>query len=117
MGSATPPDTPRLSRTAHLSAVTGPSAGEDPARSAGAAIRTHRLSKRYGEILLAFVWELFGSLLNVPAWTLDLSPFHQVGLVPAQSFKATAAIVMLAIAGLAALAALRMFERRDLTGS
>jgi ABC-2 type transport system permease protein len=64
----------------------------------------------YGLVLLAFVWELFGSLLSVPAWTLDLSPFHHVGLVPAQSFKVTAAVVMVAVAGLAALAAVRVFE-------
>jgi energy-coupling factor transporter ATP-binding protein EcfA2 len=71
----------------------------------------------YGLVLLAFVWELFGSLLGVPGWTLGLSPFHQVGLVPAESFKATAAIAMLAIAAIAGLAALWAFERRDLTGA
>jgi ABC-2 type transport system permease protein len=70
----------------------------------------------YGLVLLAFVWELFGSLLSLPAWTLDISPFHQVGLVPAEPFKATAAIAMLGIAALAAFAAVRIFEQRDLTG-
>jgi ABC-2 type transport system permease protein len=71
----------------------------------------------YGLVLLAFVWELFGSLLNVPIWLLDLSPFHQIGLVPAESFKAVPAIVMLAIAAVAATAASWLFERRDLTGA
>src|SRR5215208_1310799 len=41
----------------------------------------------YGLVLVAFVWELFGSLLDVPALTLDLSPFHHIGLVPAQPFE------------------------------
>lgn len=71
----------------------------------------------YGLLLIAFVWQLFGSLLDVPTWTLDLSPFHQIGLVPAQGFKAAAALVMLAIAAVAAIAALRVFEARDLTGA
>ena len=71
----------------------------------------------YGVVAVAFVWERFGAMLGAPAWTLDLSPFHQVGLVPAQPFKATAAAIMLALAAAAAVAATRLFERRDLTGT
>ncbi len=71
----------------------------------------------YGLVLVAFLWELFGSLLDVPAWTLDLSPFHQIGLVPAESFETTAAVVMIAIAAVLTLAAIVSFERRDLTGA
>jgi polyether ionophore transport system permease protein len=71
----------------------------------------------YGLVLLAFVWQLFGSLLDLPSWTVNLSPFHQVALIPSQDFKAVAAIVMLAIAVLASLAAIWRFERRDLTGT
>jgi putative exporter of polyketide antibiotics len=37
----------------------------------------------YGLVGLAFVWELFGALLEVPDWLLALSSFHDVGLVPA----------------------------------
>jgi ABC-2 type transport system permease protein len=71
----------------------------------------------YGLVLLAFVWQLFGSLVDLPAWSLDLSPFHHVGLVPAEDFKATAAIVMLAAAVVFYVAALRIFARRDLVGA
>lgn len=71
----------------------------------------------YGLVSIAFVWQLFGSLLGAPAWTVDLSPFHQVGLVPAEPLKAVAAVIMLAIATVASLAAMRIFERRDLTGT
>ena len=71
----------------------------------------------YGLVLLAFVWELFGSLLDLPGWAVDLSPFHQVAAVPAESFKTGAAVVMLAVGALAMLAAVRLFERRDLVGS
>jgi ABC-2 type transport system permease protein len=71
----------------------------------------------YGLVSVTFLWELFGALLGAPAWTLDLSPFHHVGLVPAQPFKATAALAMVAIAAAASFLALRIFDRRDLRGA
>ena len=70
----------------------------------------------YGLVTVAFLWQLSGSLLGAPKWLVDLTPFAHVGLVPAQQFRATAAVVMLALAGLAWLAALWAFRRRDLTG-
>lgn len=70
----------------------------------------------YGLVSLAFVWQLFGAALGVPKWLLGVSPFHHVGLVPAQHFEALAAVVMLALAAVALLAAFALFERRDLTG-
>lgn len=79
-----------------------------PRASAGAA---------YGLVAVAFVWELVGALVDAPAWALGLSPFHHIGLVPAQPFRATAAVAMLAIAGAAALAATWAFHRRDLRGA
>jgi ABC-2 type transport system permease protein len=48
---------------------------------------------------------------------LGLSPFHHVALVPAEAFDGVAAAVMVAIAALAAAAAVRRFERRDLVGT
>jgi ABC-2 type transport system permease protein len=71
----------------------------------------------YGVVGAAFVWELFGAVLGAPAWLLGLSPFHHLGLVPAQPFEATAAAAMLGLAAVAALAAVRLFERRDLIGA
>jgi putative exporter of polyketide antibiotics len=55
--------------------------------------------------------------LEVPDWLLALSPFHDVGLVPAEPFEATAAVVMLAAALAAAVAAIWVFERRDLAAA
>lgn len=67
----------------------------------------------YGLVSVAFVWELVGALLGVPAWCLALSPFHNVALVPAQPLKGTAALAMLAIAAVCAAVAIGAFERRD----
>ena len=71
----------------------------------------------YGLVGVAFAWELFGALLEVPGWLLALSPFHDVGLVPGEPFDATGAAVMVAIAALATLAAVAVFRRRDLTAT
>jgi ABC-2 type transport system permease protein len=68
----------------------------------------------YGLVSLAFVWELFGALLGAPGWTLGLSPFHHIGLVPSQPFRAVAAVLMLAIGGAAAVLGATAFRRRDL---
>lgn len=70
----------------------------------------------YGLVMLAFVWQLFGGLLEAPQWMLDLTPFQHVGLVPAQPFRAEAAAVMLLIALVAMVAAGAIFRRRDLIG-
>jgi ABC-2 type transport system permease protein len=70
----------------------------------------------YGLVAIAFVWQLLGDLLGAPRWLLDLSPFQHVGLVPAQAFKLTEAVVMLALAALTAAAAVWAFRRRDLEG-
>ncbi|HEY7031222.1 MAG TPA: hypothetical protein VH482_07850 [Thermomicrobiales bacterium] len=71
----------------------------------------------YALIGLTFVWELVGALLGVPSWLLGLSPFHQIGLVPAAPFRAGPAVVMVAIGVAAALGALAWFRSRDLSGA
>jgi polyether ionophore transport system permease protein len=71
----------------------------------------------YGVVGLAFVWELFGSLLEVPGWLLAVSPFHDVGLIPGEPFKADAAAIMVALVALLSGAALWAFRRRDLIGA
>lgn len=71
----------------------------------------------YGLVSVAFCWYLFGSLLGVPAWTLDLSPFNHLALVPAQPLDVTAALAMSAIGLAAAAASLPAFARRDVIGA
>ncbi len=70
----------------------------------------------YGLVTIAFLWELFGSLLSVPKWLVEATPFAHVGLVPAQPFRFDAALLMLAVAVCSALAATWVFQRRDLIG-
>jgi ABC-2 type transport system permease protein len=71
----------------------------------------------YGLVTLAFLWQLVGSLLGVPKWLVDLTPFEHVGLVPTQPFRVGSAVVMVAIGIVAAIAAIGVFERRDLMGA
>jgi len=70
----------------------------------------------YGLVTVAFLWQLVGTLLGVPKWLVELTPFEHVGLVPAQPFRGGAAAIMVGIGLLAAVAALGVFRRRDLVG-
>jgi ABC-2 type transport system permease protein len=71
----------------------------------------------YGLVSAAFLWYLVGSVLGVPRWLIDVTPFRHIGLVPAQSFRVEAAAVMVAIGVAGAVAALGLFRRRDLLGA
>jgi ABC-2 type transport system permease protein len=70
----------------------------------------------YGLVTVAFLWNLVGAVLGAPKWLVELTPFAQVGLVPAQPFRAGAAGLMLALAAATSLAAIWAFARRDLVG-
>ncbi|HEY8766630.1 MAG TPA: hypothetical protein VIP09_05125 [Dehalococcoidia bacterium] len=71
----------------------------------------------YALVSGAFIWELIGSLLGVPSWALGISPFHQIGFVPAAPFRALPAAAMPAIGATAALAGIARFRTRDLVGA
>ena len=71
----------------------------------------------YAVVVGSFVWQLLAALLGAPRWLLDLTPFQHIAFVPAQPFRTTAAVVMLAIAVAAASVALLAFRRRDLTSA
>jgi ABC-2 type transport system permease protein len=68
----------------------------------------------YGVATVAFLWQLFGSLLGAPKWLVDVTPFQHVGLVPAAAFRPVSAAVMVAIGIVLAALAVLAFERRDL---
>ena len=71
----------------------------------------------YGLVAIAFLWQLVGSLLGVPGWVVELTPFAHVGLVPSEPFRAGAAVVLVSIGAVAALAALGLFRRRDVVAA
>ena len=93
--------------------VSAPSAAT-PSRPLSSLVPRAGTAIAYGLVGVAFLWETIGGVANAPGWTLDLSPFHHVGLVPAEPFQATGAVVMVAIGTVAALAATWVFDRRDL---
>lgn len=70
----------------------------------------------YGVATVTFLWQLTGSVLGAPQWLVELTPFAHVGLVPAQPFRMVAALIMLGIALSTSLAAVWVFQRRDLVG-
>jgi len=69
----------------------------------------------YGLVTLAFLWQLFGSLLGVPRWLVRLTPFAHLGLTPAQPFQTVPVVIMTLIGLCAAALAAVAFLRRDLT--
>jgi ABC-2 type transport system permease protein len=71
----------------------------------------------YGLVVVAFLWQLFGSLFGAPSWLVKLTPFAHVAAVPAQPVQGGAAVIMLAIGALTAGVALVAFGRRDVTGA
>jgi ABC-2 type transport system permease protein len=82
-----------------------------------AAVPRASVGVAYGLVTVAFVWQLVGSLVGAPDWLVDVTPFAHVGLVPTQSFRLSAAAVMVAIGVASAAAAATLFRRRDLLGS
>jgi ABC-2 type transport system permease protein len=68
----------------------------------------------YGLVMVPVVWQLVGSLLDAPAWLVDLTPFAHVALVPTQHVALGAAAVMLAIGAACGLLAVAALRRRDL---
>ena len=62
-----------------------------------------------------FVIGMFGGILKLPSWVVDLSPFQHVPAIPAEDFSAQPLIILIAIAiGLVGIGLLS-FRRRDVS--
>lgn len=70
-------------------------------------------SLAWSGLLLAVVVLLFGPLFDMPEWLQDVSPFHHLALVPAETFRWTPFVVLAAIAAGLSLAGQAAFRRRD----
>ena len=62
----------------------------------------------------AFVAAMFGSLLDLPQWLLNLSPFQHVPALPATSMSWLPVVVLTAIAAALIAAGLAALDRRDM---
>jgi ABC-2 type transport system permease protein len=62
----------------------------------------------------ALVVAMFGALLDLPAWVLDLSPFQHVPQLPADDLVVLPLAVLLAVATAATAIGIVGFSRRDL---
>ena len=70
----------------------------------------------WGVLAVCFVIGLFGELLDLPGWVVDLSPFQHVPAMPVAGFALLPlAVLTLVAAGLVGVGAAG-YERRD-TGS
>lgn len=65
----------------------------------------------YSLVGVAFMWYLLGSLVRVPSWLVQATPFAHIALVPAAPFRLGAAAVMAAIAVAVTVAAVELFAR------
>ncbi len=81
-----------------------------------ALVPRHTGAIAFGMVGGAYLWEQTGAIVKAPEWVLAVSPFHWLALVPSEVFDWTASLAMLAAGGLAALAALAAFRRRDVVG-
>jgi polyether ionophore transport system permease protein len=70
----------------------------------------------WGALALFLVAGMLGSVLNLPGWVLDLSPFEQVPHVPAADFHIVPLAVITALAAGLTAVGLVGFRERDLTG-
>ncbi len=68
----------------------------------------------YALASVAFLWYVVGSLLHVPRWLVDATPYVHVGYVPAEAFRPVPAFVMLGAGLLTGVAATLCLARRDL---
>jgi ABC-2 type transport system permease protein len=68
----------------------------------------------YTLVSVSFLWQLVGSLLDVPHWLLEVTPFAHVALVPTQAFDTVSAVAMVVLGVAASALAVEWFRRRDL---
>lgn len=66
-------------------------------------------------VVYALVVGMLGGLLGLPDWTLELSPFGVVPLLPVERFEIVPVLGLLALAAVLLAAGFAGFRRRDLT--
>jgi ABC-2 type transport system permease protein len=85
----------------------------------GLAVALYGLSARWAPTVWAlFAWALLAgvlaSVLDLPEWAVDLSPFQHVPALPATAMSWTPVVVLLAVAGALTIVGLLALDRRDI---
>lgn len=68
----------------------------------------------WGALVVCLILGQLGQILQFPQWTLNLSPFTHVPMVPGQDFRATPFIWLLAVSVALIASGLIVFRRRDI---
>jgi ABC-2 type transport system permease protein len=71
----------------------------------------------WGALAVCFVVAMFGPLLDLPGWVLDVSPFQHIPALPAASMRWLPVVVVAAVAAGLLGAGAAAFRRRDLAGA
>jgi ABC-2 type transport system permease protein len=109
-----------LDDAGHIGMLTGAAAGFVPALwvVAGIAFAAFGLWPRavgiaWGALALFIVIGLFGELLDLPGWAMDLSPFQHVPQMPVAGFSFGVTLALLAVAAGLIAVGFAAFRRRD----
>jgi ABC-2 type transport system permease protein len=70
-----------------------------------------------GVVVVAYLLNLLGPALHLPGWVQALSPFHHLGFAPVQPVHVPAMLALLGVGVALTLAALTVFDRRDVAGA
>jgi ABC-2 type transport system permease protein len=68
----------------------------------------------WGVVAAVVVVDLFGTLLDLPQWALNVSPFQHVPAVPAESFRVAPIVTLVACAAVLAAVGSTGLRRRDI---
>ena len=84
----------------------------------GVALALYGIAPRWaiaawGALAACFVVGVFATLLNLPSWVVDLSPFAQTPQVPAADLRALPLAVLVLAGGALSAVGFGAFERRD----
>ena len=74
----------------------------------------HAATAGWAIVAFGIVIAMFGSVLQLPGWVLDLSPFEHVPLSPAEPVTATPVLVLFAVAAALVTVGLVGMRRRDI---
>ena len=64
-----------------------------------------------------YVVMMFGELLQLPGWLMDVSPFRHLAQAPAEDFRTAPVVVLIAVTLAVGAAGLTVLRRRDVVSA